>query len=173
MRLNTLFIGPHEQVHKTLQTLKPDWNFIPPSDTVQSIPEAIHKVKKDTILREIHALFIQDHLFDDRGDDTDFEDFISTTPHSLIGIVNYYPHLRQKMIDSIREAAAVLNRDLPPLYFISPTNPLRDINDGVLKFLMENDEEEAKRVRDLLIKDLYMKTKSMTNKNLHSGFISI
>lgn len=106
-RLNSLFVGSHELVQKTLQNLKPEWNFILPSDTVHNVPETILKSQKESIPEEIHVLFIQDHLFDNT-EEAFFEDFISTTPHSLIMVVNYHPHLRQKMIDAVQEATAPL-----------------------------------------------------------------
>lgn len=116
-----------------LQKLKPEWEFGPAVPDINTLWQWLESGEVDP---QSHVIFILDLFFDERGGDQSFEQLIATmAPYALVGIISYKPHLQEMIRERVESAAYTLSiGTTPDYYFISNTQPGKDIDAAVSKF---------------------------------------
>lgn len=133
---NALYIGHHPGVYKSLQKLKPEWNFLPQIETVE---DASDRLLTGEITNDIQIIFVLDNLFDETGNDKSFENFVlQTAPYCFFAIISYKPRLQDLIIERVSDAAYIVGVDQKiPFYFIDKAHPKESINRSLSTFLRE------------------------------------
>lgn len=139
-RPKVIYIGP-QQVYDYLVNRNPQWDFEP---CVPDIPSLWAGLESGKVDQESHIILVIDFFFDEKGQDTSFEQLIATmAPHCMIGIVNYKPHLRNLISERIdSEAYAMGSSEDVKYYFIDKQQPDESIKRAVAAFAAESPLEE-------------------------------
>lgn len=123
---------------------KNQFEFLP---HVQDISSLWTGLENDTISNNIQVIFILDHFFDPKGEDTSFEKLVAVMgPHCFFCILNYHPNLKEAMKERIEYEAYASNHtegDDFFYFFIDTKKPLVSIDRSLDEYLSKSPRNEA------------------------------
>lgn len=150
-RPKAVFIGP-ATVGDALKTLRPGWDFLPHAPDINTFRA---RIDKGTIDRFIQIVLIVDKFFDPQARDASFERLIARlSPHCFFGIVNYNVDNNESILQRVQHERYQGSHPDSQIFFIDRFNPNRSLDESVMTFIDNADENSEEAACILAGKDI-------------------
>lgn len=172
-----IFVGPEKLANIIINKYSQDsstskfFNFV---NVVPDIPSLWKGLEDKTISNEVDVILTTDILFNNAGENNDFEQLIAImAPYCFFGIFSYLPELENKINKLVKTQLPLLRKNDETLYyFIDKDSPTLSIQNSVKNYVTKSSNKDivqklakAFEFDSTFAKAGNMVAKSFTNEN--------